>query len=120
MPATLPDLDQQRTREGVCLTYPADELQHFDPEEAIFHRLPGGVSYVRVPGDFPPLKWTHLAIQVLPDGRAQLFVNRRPVAELRVRLTGTAYDDWRVLLAGHSVDTRLEVRYVTLWRGARY
>jgi hypothetical protein len=120
-PAALDQLEDGRIREQICFSYPADQLERFDPQVAVLSHWPGYTSdYVRAATDFPPVDWTHLAIQVRADGSASLIVNHRQVKELRVRLTGAPLDDWRVLLAGHSVDARLEVRHVTLWRGTRY
>ena len=120
--SALPGLEQdEHTRGGVCLVYPSDELQHFDPLEAYFFPRPSATgNYVRLPDDFPPLQWTQLAIQVQSDGAAFLIVNRTRVAQLSVRLENTAVENWRVVLAGHSVGTHLEVRYVTLWRGSQF
>ena len=119
-PETLDQFDDQQKLESVCFSYPAGELRHFDPQVAHLSRWPSPTGDFVSLQAFPPIDWTHLALQVRPDGSASLVVNHRLVKELRVRLTGAAFDDWRVLLAGHSLDTRLQVRYVTLWRGPRY
>jgi hypothetical protein len=108
-------------RKAICFSYPADNLRRFDPEWAVLIGWPSYVpAYVHAPEAFPPLAWTHVAIQTFPDGRAVLYLNRRQRAWLPVRLDGVALGDWRIELTGHSVETRLEVRFVMLWRGRRY
>ncbi len=120
-PARLGKLDDERFRQQACFSYPSDERRRFDPTMAYLSIWPSTTGdYVRDPQDLPPVDWTHVAVQVRPDGRVSLILNHRQVAEHPIRLTGTALDDWRIELAGHSLDTHLEVRYVALWSGPRY
>jgi hypothetical protein len=107
--------------DGACVAYPAEELRHFDPAMVHFYHAPVNLgTWPVATGILPSDDWTQLAIQVLPDGTASLFLGRQHLADLPTRLEVEGHDDWRIYLAGHSVETRLEVRHVTLLSGARY
>jgi hypothetical protein len=107
-------------RSGICFSYPSAELSRFDPTAgSLIHMASRTTSGVRSAA-FPPVDWVPIALQVLADGRVTLFVNRQQVAESRLKLEGVTYDDWRIDIQGHSVDTRLEVRNVTLWRDRQF
>jgi hypothetical protein len=107
-------------RSGICFSYPSAELSRFDPTAgSLIHMASRTTSGVRSAA-FPPDDWVPIALQVLADGRVTLFVNRQQVAESRLKLEGVTYDDWRIDIQGHSVDTRLEVRNVTLWRDRQF
>jgi len=101
------------------LRYPPGELSEFTPDALLFDAF-GATRDIPVAAALPSRGWTHLAIQVRPDGYTEAVVNRRVVAQSRLRLPDPGTARWHVCLFGASVDTRLLVRDLRVWRGVRY
>jgi hypothetical protein len=72
------------------------------------------------PGDLPARDWTHLGIQVRPDGTVVLVLNRRSAFTFPTRIHVEPGRAWRILLAGRAVETELLVRHLIVWSGERY
>ena len=101
------------------LRYPPGELSEFTPDAVYFDAF-GAARTIPVAVALPSRGWTHLAIQVISDGYAEVVVKRRVVAQSRLRLPDPGTARWHVCLFGASVDTRLLVRDLRVWRGVRY
>ena len=115
-----PGSAEQGRRQGACMKYPWGELAHFDPRTVGVHYRHLGVAWTfPVPTD-PSADWTHVALQVRPDGRVSLYWNRELVDRPELPLRIPAGSRWIVELAGASVETELLVRNLTLWRGTRF
>lgn len=112
-----------RVEEGVCVQYPAEELARFDERQLMFARTPNGGYTARIAtiqDALPPDDWTHIAIQMEPDGHASLFVDHQFRTSLLVPVDISNTNDWRIEITGHDVDTRLEIRNLRLWSGSLY
>lgn len=102
---------------NTCLLYPDVRLG----EEVMTLQVAGFASQrIRLPEHLPSDDWIHLGLQVRADGRVTLIVNREPVAEGVVRLSGTPTSQWRVALSGEGLDTELLMRHFSVWQGERY
>lgn len=99
--------------------YPLGDLQRADSTSLVL-TVDGADAVFSVPPHFTSSEWTHIALQVGPDGDVSLYVNREYVGSGLVRLPMRAGEAWRVILHGASVDTRLLLRNLVLWDGARY
>lgn len=110
-----------RPGQSLCLQYPAGEFERFDPLEArVRYQHTGLAEFVGLPEDFSSSTWTHLALQVRPDGVVSVVANRQFVRQVGLRVGVDTDALWRVRLYGASVDTHLYVRNLTVWRGLRY
>jgi hypothetical protein len=110
---------QPSVREATCFSYPAEEFAKFDPAELRVNAV-GWFRTVRLEESFPTDDWVRVALQVRADGIPSFFVNGREVAEGSLRLTGLDRPTWHVMLQGKAVGTRLLVRRLVVWRGARF
>ncbi|MCA9739481.1 MAG: AAA family ATPase [Gemmatimonadetes bacterium] len=115
----LPDYAPAPTDAQVCLTYPTDELSKFDDLHATVRHQSGQPRFVPAP-ELADGDWHHVALQVRADGEISAVVDRRVRRTARYRFPVGSEHDWRVLIAGHSVDTELHVRDLVLWQGIRY
>lgn len=114
--------DNNETLEGlggaICLRYPAGDLSFFSDRTPA---LAVGQWWDR----FPPIEslpsddWIVLGISVRPDGYVSAEVNRIPIGTSSLRIPDPMPDRWIIGLFGKDVDTRLEVRSLALWDGAR-
>jgi DNA-binding SARP family transcriptional activator len=106
--------------ESACWRYPSDENSRFDPLEAAATIGPFSVGeWVRLPEDYSSADWNRLSLQVLPDGSMEVYSNQALIHSTETTLSSME-GRWRIFVGGVSVDTRLLVREVTLWSGARY
>lgn len=102
-----------------CFDYPKGYLARFRPDVGSLSTLYSPHLFSTAPS-LPSDEWVHAALQIRPDGTPAIFLNRRLVIEGDARLTGINEPGWRILMTGHSVETRLLVRNVVLWPSARY
>jgi DNA-binding SARP family transcriptional activator len=104
-----------------CFQYPSTELSKRKPD--VF-RVSAGVGYFAyeesAAPELPSNDWTHLALQVRSDGTYKIFVNRSEVFEFQNPWGIDPNLEWRIELAGASLDTELLIRNLTLWRGERF
>lgn len=108
-----------RKGEGVCFLFPARSFEKFDPREATLN-IAAVEKRVRVPDAFSPDEWTHVAVQIRPDGQTTLVVNGEIVATAPVRLRTEPRWRWHFTVHGDAVDTEVLVREVTIWKEVRY
>ncbi|MGD2071368.1 MAG: hypothetical protein PVI57_22055 [Gemmatimonadota bacterium] len=99
---------------NVCFSWPADELQDFDPREAQFSAGGWLTGPIHVGRFLREEDWNRVSLQLHPDGRAVLFLNGRYVDTFpnRVDLVDRT---WNLQLVGRAADTELWVRNVALW-----
>ena len=106
---------------GICFQYPSGELALHRRDLAQVTPLVVNANLrVPVPEGFDSSEWNHLAIQILADGTVEFFLNRRHWYSSPWRIDRPADTEWRIVLAGAAVDTRLHYRNLALWEGARY
>jgi hypothetical protein len=115
----LAELGNWLRHQTACVGYPHGELVKFRPGEVVFGAN-GAAAGVALPGELPPTDWTHLGLQVRPDGEVSLFVNHRRVAVAALRLDLGRDAVWRVNIGGSAVDTEALVRNVLLWDGPHF
>ncbi len=104
-----------------CVMYPQGELNMFD-SGALALRGPPYDSWVRgfpAPG-LGTGDWATLGLQVQPDGRMSAVVNGEEVGTYPEPVEVSRDRDMNLVIYGRGEDTRLFLRRVTLWRGARY
>ncbi|MDX1394764.1 MAG: BTAD domain-containing putative transcriptional regulator [Gemmatimonadota bacterium] len=105
-----------RVREQACFTYPARELEKFDPGRARLMSAQGVYRDVEL-APRPVGEWLRVTVEVRPDGAPALWLEGELVATGAVRLQGTDRSTWRVVLSGSSAEPPLLVRNVALWMG---
>jgi hypothetical protein len=106
--------------EMLCARYPSREFEKIDLSELSFSVTPGVESRVRVPDALPTSGWTHLAIQVRPDGECSLVVNRERVVTSPILLPTTPVNQWTMVIEGDAIGTEVFVRDLTIWKEVRY
>jgi hypothetical protein len=104
---------------GAFAKYPSGELADFNEKVASLDGFGDG-SEVSIGNALPSEQWTHLALQLYPDGYVELVLDRHVVARSRLRHPNPNAQPWRVYLFGSSVDTRVLARDLRVWRGVRY
>ena len=105
----------------LCFRFPTDELAKFQPDQASVTLLNMGVREEFHVGPWlPSSDWTHLALQLRADGALSVFLNRELTHRSDVVLPLEPRARVHVRLGGASVDTRLLIRDVVLWRGERF
>ncbi len=104
----------------LCFLYPSRELDKRDPSDISFRVAPGGEIRVNLPDALPTSGWTHVAIQVRPDGEPSLVINRERVATSPILLPTTPSHQWTVVVEGDAVGTEVLVRNLNIWREVRY
>lgn len=104
----------------VCALYPTGEHGWWDPTTVAFGSSRMSLGNVSLADRQVPDGWTHLAIQVRPDGEGSLVVDRRVVFRHAGIMPAIARGPWRLALFARTVDTRLRVRNVVLREGIRY
>jgi hypothetical protein len=115
------EIFELRVRQMPCVLYPTGELAFQDTTRIRVRVHPSPVTgTIDVSEHLPFSEWTHLALQVGVDGNLEVLVNRDPVYTSPVRLFRDPPPQWRVLLLGSAVDTRVFVRNVAVWPGLRY
>ena len=106
------------SEQAYCLQYPRGEQVKRDPTAlSVSYRPVGGGEAVHLPDDFNTNSWTRFALEIQPDGRVALYVNRELLHILDTPIPLRPGDTWRILLAGASVDTQLYVRSLTVYTG---
>jgi DNA-binding SARP family transcriptional activator len=105
--------------EAICFVYPDDGRQHYDSATASFGTS-RSIRSVSVPAHLPPSEWTHLAIQVRPDGQASLFLNHEFVITHPAYATIRPDSRWRLEFASYAVGTPVMIRNLTVWESQRY
>jgi hypothetical protein len=108
------------TGEIVCLLYPSREFEKLNPSEVSLRTTPGVETRARIPEALPTQGWTHIALQVRPDGETSLVVDRERVATSPVLLTTQPKYQWTLLVDGDAVGTELFIRDLNIWREIRY
>ena len=106
--------------EEICIRYPSREMEKLDPTEVSLLVTPGVEILAQAPESLPPKRWTHLAIQVRPDGECSLVVDRERVGTCPIRIPTTPVAQWTVKLDGDAVGTDLYVRSLNIWTEVRY
>lgn len=76
-----------------------------------------GSVHLPVPRSVPAGDPYRVQLQLFPDGTCGIALNGEPVR--RTWQPGTVPDSVRVLISGKSVDTRILVKSVEVWRGTR-
>lgn len=110
------DSQQEQT---VLFLAPPGEFASFDPASFLFSS--GGIAaQQRAPDALPANTWVHLAIVLTPDGKGRLLLNHKEVAHLQYPVHLAPDVRWRVQLTSRAADTKLLVRNLVLWEGARY
>ncbi|MEQ9397738.1 MAG: AAA family ATPase [Longimicrobiales bacterium] len=99
-----------------CVAYPARELRRFSPGEISLRANGAPFAPLSIPPQLVPAGWTHVELEMRPDGFATLRLGREVVAELPLGLPLTEHR-WRVRIEGASVGTTLLVRDLVLWGG---
>jgi len=114
-------LPHPRPRLDVCFRWPGDQLakRRTDRATLILGRW-GGQKEVDVGPWLPSSDWTHLALQLRADGALSVFLDRELAHRSDVVLPVEPQARVHVRLGGASVDTRLLIRDVVLWRGERF
>ncbi|MEQ8329836.1 MAG: AAA family ATPase [Longimicrobiales bacterium] len=104
----------------VCAIYPTGEHGWWDPRSIAFGSSRMSLGSIPLSDDQVPDEWTHLAIQVRPDGEGSLVLDRRVVFRHAGVMPAIARGPWRVAVFARTVDTRLRIRNVVLREGIRY
>ncbi|MEQ9398311.1 MAG: AAA family ATPase [Longimicrobiales bacterium] len=104
----------------VCTLYPTGEHGWWDPATIAFGSSRMSLGSIPLSDDQVPDEWTHLAIQVRPDGEGSLVLDRRVVFRHAGVMPAIARGRWRPALFARTVDTRLRIRNVVLREGIRY
>jgi len=107
-------------RPSACFRYPANELAHFDPTEAVLEVSPSVSTWIRRPDLIPATGWTAVALQVRADGEVSLFLDREHAATSPVNLSTGDDGPWLLLLMGKSVGSEVLVRDLAVWEELRY
>jgi DNA-binding SARP family transcriptional activator len=102
----------------ICAMYPSGELARFDSAAIDFSATAWHAKF-DAGGDLPSSAWTHVALQVRPDGKASLYLNRRHVAETPHAIPMPA-EGWRAALFGAALETRVFARNLALSHGPRF
>lgn len=107
-------------RASACFRYPARELAHFDPAEAVLEVSPSVSTWIRRPGLIPASEWTRVTLQVRADGQVSLFLDQEHVATSPVNLPTGEEGPWLLLLLGKSVGAPVLLRDLVIWEEVRY
>lgn len=113
------DLGAWSVERRFCFQWPAYELERHDPNEAFFGPGPPVMGPVSLAEVLRPDDWNRVSIQIRPDGRISLFLNREYVVDFVQRLD-LGPDPWRIAILGRAVETDLYVRNLVLWNELRY
>jgi hypothetical protein len=103
----------------LTVTYPeAGPGGRFNPNRIAVEGT--GWRFLDIPEEVQQGEWTHLAIQVRPDGEVSFYMNHRYLGTAPGRLPVEPDGEWRVALLGAALDTRLFVRNLVVWGEPRY
>ena len=103
----------------LTVTYPeAGPGGRFNPDRIAVQGT--GWRFLDIPEEVQQGEWTHLAIQLRPDGEVSFYMNHRYLGTAPGRLPVEPDSEWRVALLGAALDTRLFVRNLVVWGEPRY
>ena len=101
------------------MTWPAGEGFDFDPQAIRLSGSSGVLGAIPVDTLLQPERWNRLSLQMRPDGTISVAIGDSVVAVHPAEMRNDSTVRWRVMVMGHSVDNRLLLRELALWREER-